>query len=75
MKTVQEILKQEIIHDTERKRRALGFIESRQGACTHKEVADKYLLEKRVLKQGAPGKLTKYGYFAGKELVMERHDA
>lgn len=75
-KTIWEILaKEPILHDSTRKELALKFVESRQGTCTYQEVADKYLLEKRVLKQGEPGKLTKYGYYAGKELVMEMHDA
>jgi hypothetical protein len=72
MKTPQEILK--VLHDAERKRRALTYIESRQGTCTHEEVQAKYKLEKRVIKQGNPGKLTKYGYFAGDLLVMGRWD-
>ena len=70
----EKLAKEPIINDTERKRRALSFIESRQVTCTHEEVAEKYHLEKRVIKPGKPGHLTKYGYFAGDHLVMDRWD-
>jgi DNA-directed RNA polymerase sigma subunit (sigma70/sigma32) len=74
MKTTWEMLTEPIMHDTERKRRALAWIESRQATCTHEEVAEKYNLEKRVIKQGKPGHLTKYGYFAGDQLVLDKWD-
>jgi hypothetical protein len=70
----EKLAKQPVIHDKERKRRAIAFIEARQGTCTHEEVAEKYYLDKMVIKQGDPGRLTKYGYYAGDHLVMTRWD-
>ena len=56
------------MHDSQRKELALKYIAANPHT-THQEVADKYLLEKKVT-QEMKGGLKKYGYYAGDILVL-----
>lgn len=72
-KTIWEKLANEpIMHDHDRKEMAFRYIHSNPHA-TAQQVADKFLLEKRVVREFDNG-IRKVEYYTGSEIVMELHE-
>ena len=68
----EKIAKEPIMHDRDRKEMALRYIESNPHA-TAQQVAEKFLLERRVVDELGNG-IKKVEYYTGDYVVMELHE-